>query len=294
MGQFLMGLDEVYAPIRSIILTTDFRPDVKGTFATLSRDESHRGTQSHNVSKSGNGNTTFVTRTNNRNNNWSGSNNHPKRLNRPNLVCTHYNMNGHIVDGCFEVVGYPPNFKKNNGTNRGSTSNNVVLGNKYQSAGSSNSFTDDQYKRLMDLISEKFGSSSMPANIAGFNYSGASQHMTYTILNMFNVVDVSKVNMTVGHPNGTKALVTHVGSLKLTDKIVIHNVLVVPRYQVSLLSVYSLKDNLSNEPCDDRRDNVSDKGKGTNQLSQGGTENIGNARRDDEGHPDDSILAESD
>ncbi|GJU59151.1 ribonuclease H-like domain-containing protein [Tanacetum coccineum] len=36
--QFLMGLDEIYAPIRSIILTTDPIPDVKGAFATLSRD----------------------------------------------------------------------------------------------------------------------------------------------------------------------------------------------------------------------------------------------------------------
>nr|GEV39704.1 ribonuclease H-like domain-containing protein [Tanacetum cinerariifolium] len=49
--QFLMGLDEVYAPIRSIILTTDPVHDVKGAFATLSRDKSHRSTQSHNVSK---------------------------------------------------------------------------------------------------------------------------------------------------------------------------------------------------------------------------------------------------
>ncbi|GJT45234.1 putative reverse transcriptase domain-containing protein [Tanacetum coccineum] len=37
--QFLMGLDEIYAPIRSIILTTDPIPDVKGgLFATLSSD----------------------------------------------------------------------------------------------------------------------------------------------------------------------------------------------------------------------------------------------------------------
>nr|GEW50647.1 ribonuclease H-like domain-containing protein [Tanacetum cinerariifolium] len=47
--QFLMGLDEIYAPTSSIILTTD--PDVKGAFATRSRDESQRGSQSHNVSK---------------------------------------------------------------------------------------------------------------------------------------------------------------------------------------------------------------------------------------------------
>ncbi|GKE49143.1 ribonuclease H-like domain-containing protein, partial [Tanacetum coccineum] len=42
--QFLMGLDEVYAPIKSIILTTDHIPDVKGAFVTLSKDESHKST----------------------------------------------------------------------------------------------------------------------------------------------------------------------------------------------------------------------------------------------------------
>ncbi|GJW88262.1 ribonuclease H-like domain-containing protein, partial [Tanacetum coccineum] len=244
--QFLMGLDEVYAPIKSIILTTDPIPDVKGAFATLSTDESHRGTQSHSSSKMGNA----------------------RKLNRPNLVCTHCNMNGHTADRCFELIGYPPNFKKNTGPNKGSASNNVASRNKDQS----HTFTDDQYKRLMSLISEKSGSSSIPANIVGINRvisfcssrlfnhnsninsykiyigwiidSGASQHMTYTVINMFNIVDVSKLNMTVGHPNGTTALVTYVGSLKLTNKIVIHNVLMVPGYQVSLLSVHSLsKDN---------------------------------------------------
>ncbi|GKC55721.1 ribonuclease H-like domain-containing protein, partial [Tanacetum coccineum] len=132
--------------------------------------------------------------TNNRNNNWTGSNNQPRKLNRPNLVCTHCNMNGHTADRCFELVGYPPNFKKNTDANRGSASNNVVTGDRDQS----NTFTDDQYRRLMSLISEKSGSSSISANIAD---SGASQHMTYTIINMLNIVDVSKLNMTVGHTN---------------------------------------------------------------------------------------------
>nr|GEY97763.1 ribonuclease H-like domain-containing protein [Tanacetum cinerariifolium] len=128
------------------------------------RDESHRSTQSHNGPKSGS--VAFMKRTNNRSNNWSGSNNQTRRLNRPNLVCTHCNMNGHTTDRCFEFVGYPPNFKKNNGTNRSSTSNIAILENKDQYVGSSNSFTNDQYKRLIALISEKSSSSSMPANIA--------------------------------------------------------------------------------------------------------------------------------
>ncbi|GJU59153.1 ribonuclease H-like domain-containing protein [Tanacetum coccineum] len=104
---------------------------------------------------------------------------------------------------------YPPNFKKNsnNGFNRNTASSNVVSGNKDHST--SNSFTDDQFKKLMALISDKSGTSSIPANVA----------------------EVSNLNMTVGHPNGTKAVVTHVGSLRLTDQIVIHDVLVVPGYE---------------------------------------------------------------
>nr|GEV36196.1 ribonuclease H-like domain-containing protein [Tanacetum cinerariifolium] len=267
-----MVLDEVYAPIRSIILTTDPIPDVRGAFATLSRDESYKSTQSYSVLKIGNGNTSFMARTNNtvnnNNNNWSGSNNQPRKLNRPILVCINCNMNGHTADRCFELIGYPSNFKKNTGLNKSSANNNVVSGHKDQT----HTFTDDQYKRLMSLISEKFDSSSIHANITDtncvisfcssrlFNHnsnissykiyigwiidSSASQHMTYTIINMFNIVDVSKLNMTGGHPNVTKALVTHIGSIKLINNIVIHNVLVVPGYQVNLLFVHSLsKDN---------------------------------------------------
>ncbi|GJR62890.1 probable WRKY transcription factor 70 [Tanacetum coccineum] len=135
----LIGLDEVYVPLSSIILTTNPIPDVKGDFATLSRDESHKSTQSHNMSKSGNGNTAVVARTNQRKNN------------------------------CLLVI-LP--ILKNTSTNRGSSSNNAISENKDQCAGSSNSFIDDQYKRLTALISEKSSSSSMLANIAGTENTG--------------------------------------------------------------------------------------------------------------------------
>nr|GEU57512.1 hypothetical protein [Tanacetum cinerariifolium] len=111
---------------------------------------------------------------------------------------------------------------------------------------------------------------------------------------MFNVVDVLKLNMTVSHPNGTKALVTHVDSLRLTNKIVIHDVLVVSGYQVSILSVQKLKDELLSESNDDERDSRSGMGKGTNQSSHVGTENTSDAMRDDAGHLDDSTSVEAD
>ncbi|GJT38124.1 ribonuclease H-like domain-containing protein [Tanacetum coccineum] len=91
--QFLMGLDEVYAPIRSIILTTDHIPHVKGAFTTLSRDAFRRIQEAYN----------------------------------PHLLCTHCNMNGHTDDRCFELVRYPPNFKKRYGANQGGASDAGVL-----------------------------------------------------------------------------------------------------------------------------------------------------------------------
>ncbi|GJT72124.1 ribonuclease H-like domain-containing protein [Tanacetum coccineum] len=243
--QFLMGLDEVYAPIRSIIHITDPIPNDKGAFATLSRDESHRSAQSHNVSKTSNGNTAFVAKTNSRNNSCSNTNNNWfKRLNRLNLLCTHCNMNGHTAARCFELVRYPPNFKKRNGTIK-------------------------VYKRLMALISEKSRSSSIPANVE----------------------DVSKLNMTVGHPNGTKAVVTHIGSLSSECKE--YEMQYQKTNNLNLFDL-DLEDNYeSDDPYDDGRDKEFKKSKGINPTSSEVTKNTDFTRRDEVGHPDDSDSAEA-
>nr|GFB29572.1 hypothetical protein [Tanacetum cinerariifolium] len=61
---------------------------------------------------------------------------------------------------------------------------------------------------------------------------------------MFNVVDISSLKLTIGHPNGTTTKITAIGSLRLTDNVVLFDVLVVLRYNVSLLSVNKMiKDN---------------------------------------------------
>ncbi|GJV62339.1 ribonuclease H-like domain-containing protein [Tanacetum coccineum] len=42
-SMFLMGLDDCYQPVRTALLTRDPLPDVKDAYATVSREESHRG-----------------------------------------------------------------------------------------------------------------------------------------------------------------------------------------------------------------------------------------------------------
>ncbi|GJZ65454.1 hypothetical protein Tco_0622150 [Tanacetum coccineum] len=68
--------------------------------------------------------------------------------------------------------------------------------------------------------------------------SGANQHMTMSAKFLSNVVDVSNLGLTVGHPNGTQALITKIRDLKINNEVTLYDVLVVPEYTFSLLSVH--------------------------------------------------------
>lgn len=57
---------------------------------------------------------------------------------------------------------------------------------------------------------------------------------------LINIVDISNLGLTVGHPNGTQALVTKIRDLKINDIITLYDVLVVPKYTMSLLYVHKL------------------------------------------------------
>ncbi|GJY59892.1 ribonuclease H-like domain-containing protein [Tanacetum coccineum] len=59
---------------------------------------------------------------------------------------------------------------------------------------------------------------------------GANQHLTGSTSGMSNVVDISDLKITVGHPNGTLAVISHVGNLKLANNVMLYDFLVVPRY----------------------------------------------------------------
>ncbi|GKC21618.1 hypothetical protein Tco_1023768 [Tanacetum coccineum] len=172
--------------------------------------------------------------------------------------------------------------------------------------------TNEQYHRLMSLLSDSGSGSSVLNNVVGspamssfvfsfmssrfFNKhrnistyiafvgwiidSGISQHITFTIEFLFNIIDVSHLNITVAHPNGTIAKVNQIRSYKITDKIVLHDVLVVRGILFlshrlghsadQVLSVLEDKIDLKgfqsskpvNEPYDDERDN--NDGGGTN------------------------------
>ncbi|GJY63733.1 ribonuclease H-like domain-containing protein [Tanacetum coccineum] len=202
MVVFLMGLDESYLAIKSNILTRETLPLVKAAFAIISGEESHR-------------NVTSV-----------GSLNLQQLFLQLRLLTIRGDLIitiGHTVDRCFELVCYPAGYIKRNLNSNTIpiSSNNVSVDGHSNCVGSNNattnislvSLSNDQLSRLMNFLDDN-GASSANANMAV----------------LVNVVDIS--NLTVGHPNGTQALITKIRDLKINNDITLYDVLVVLEYTI--------------------------------------------------------------
>ncbi|XP_076944731.1 uncharacterized protein LOC143615506 [Bidens hawaiensis] len=189
--QFLMGLDDVYQPVRTNLLTREPLPTVKVAFSVVSREESHRNPNG--LSKGQTQNVGFVSK----NSQYLDNKKRFSRGPNPNFKCEHSNKQ----------------FNSNNSNpNKTSSSNNV-----------SSSLTPEQVSKLLGLLHEKSDNVQQSSNVG---------------------VDVYEFNISVKHPNGSNAIVTKIGSLKLTKDVILTDVFVVPEYFINLLSVYKLaKDN---------------------------------------------------
>ncbi|GKA28023.1 ribonuclease H-like domain-containing protein [Tanacetum coccineum] len=202
--QFLMGFNDIYRPIRSSLLSRETFLDVQDAFAIISREESHIGI----ASSSG-----FVPKPQvsslNNTVNTSGNNRGPNL----NLLCKDCGKVGHTIERSFHIIGYP--------------------------LSPSLFFTNDQMMKLMSLINDRCYSGQY-GSIGWIINSGANQHMTVNTKNMFGVIDISDLNLTMGNPNRTVAKIKYVGILQLSKDVVLYDVLVVPKYCVSLLSMHKL------------------------------------------------------
>ncbi|GJT65381.1 hypothetical protein Tco_1016861, partial [Tanacetum coccineum] len=226
-------------PIRSALLTRDPLPELNDAYTTVSREESHKGIpKSSSVSKSKLNVTSFVAKSfnNNRrnfnNNRGFTSNNNINRGPNPSLNCKNYGKIGHTIDRCFLIVGFPHGFKRNTNTVKQGFSANteVKLNDKQYSFSLSSGFTYEQMQKLLSLMNDT-STGSIHANMAGWIInSGANQHLNVSTVGMINVIDITCLNITVAHPNGTLATINHVGNLKLSNNVVLYDVLVVPGY----------------------------------------------------------------
>ncbi|GKC27745.1 ribonuclease H-like domain-containing protein [Tanacetum coccineum] len=255
--QFLMGINDVYQNIRSNILARDPLPDVKEAFNVVSRDKSYRGLHSRSGSSSGNKvqPAAFVFKSNNYKGNEfkkgnSNNNNSSNRGPNLNLLCKNCGLIGHTIERCYEIIRYPTGFKRNpNFPWQGmmkilSLINEKPTGNASANmAGMRPTFYNGN--AMFNLNFEKFFSAQTCSYMYNLSVgwiinSGANQHFIVSTKNMFNVTDISGLNLTVGHPNGTLAKISTIGNLRLTSNVVLFDVLVIPKYNASLMSVHKL------------------------------------------------------
>ncbi|GKC34154.1 ribonuclease H-like domain-containing protein [Tanacetum coccineum] len=64
--------------------------------------------------------------------------------------------------------------------------------------------------------------------------------MTYIDKELDNVINISHLKIKVGHPNGTEAYISKIRNLTLSNGLTLYDVMVIPEYYVTLISVHKL------------------------------------------------------
>ncbi|KAJ0519932.1 putative RNA-directed DNA polymerase [Helianthus annuus] len=224
--QFLMGLDDVYQPVRTNLLTREPFPSVKVAFSIVSREESHRlasnGSKGQNVIgyppgfRKRPGGQSY--RSNVSNNNKSNS-----TVGSSNSVGTVMPFTSEQISKLLSLVGESSGGEQAKSNMGGESSVTCSFATGFVSCSSSAMF-EFEYNWIVD--------------------SGANQHMVKSDKGMFDWVDVSDYNLKVSHPNGTNVKVCKIGKIKLVNNVILEDVFYVPGYSVNLLSVFKLaKDN---------------------------------------------------
>ncbi|GJS81790.1 ribonuclease H-like domain-containing protein [Tanacetum coccineum] len=152
----------------------------------------------------------------------------------------HCGFNDHTIERVFKLIVYPVDFGKRNNNNNNNNqtgqnfsgrfvNNNSVSTGSSSGSSSTSSFSDEHILKL---------NANMAARL--IVDSGANQDLTYTNKFLVNVINISKLKIKVSHPNGTEALITKVGNMKLTEHLTLYDVLVVPEYCASLMCVHKV------------------------------------------------------
>ncbi|XP_043809629.1 uncharacterized protein LOC122722589 [Manihot esculenta] len=108
--QFLMGLNDAYGTVRDQILGMDPLPSVNKAYSMVLKFESQKD-----ILGSINGNTEPLVLMNRTQKQYQGR---QKRPDQKKGHCSYCDMDGHVREGCFKLIGYPEWFKtktKNNG-----------------------------------------------------------------------------------------------------------------------------------------------------------------------------------
>ncbi|GJR90330.1 ribonuclease H-like domain-containing protein [Tanacetum coccineum] len=93
-------------------------------------------------------------------------------------------------------------------------------------------------------ISQNLNNGPRPNNMNNnSSSSGFTDEQMATLISLIKDNKVGKnvqANMAVGHPNGTEAYISKIGNLRLSNGLTLYDVMVIPEYYVTLISVHKL------------------------------------------------------
>uniref|UniRef100_A0A803LBA1 Integrase catalytic domain-containing protein n=1 Tax=Chenopodium quinoa TaxID=63459 RepID=A0A803LBA1_CHEQI len=262
--QFLMALNEGFENIRGSILAMEPLPPVNRAFHLVQQQEKQKeitGNMSINTEVSAMNVKRQPT------NNWQKRESKEAKMKKK---CDHCLMKGHTKEECFELVRYPDWFKN---PPKGKSKKVAANVNKQNAEPASETPLDKNFEHgecsgtkpdpslistmvqeVMKAMSEKQHLANFAGNLLATNVghyfqvfdpgswivdSGASDHMVGN-KGLLTEIRSLKFPRKVGLPDGQVKNVKEIGSVKLTDNIVLKNVLLLPDFKHNLMSVRKL------------------------------------------------------
>nr|XP_025886057.1 uncharacterized protein LOC104646238 [Solanum lycopersicum] len=279
--QFLMGLNDNYSHARSQILMMNTTPTVNQCYAMIIQDESQRELSGDHYNLGGQMDSTALFTSRYGGNNFNGQGNRSgnvkfnkqrsgylycdhcdmKGQNRANCnklkYCIHCHQHGHLKESCYQLIGYPTNYKGKRQANimttdynpqfnnpGSSTNGNIVdqmqqfksggshqMSQQYESNPSSSGsgailsqhFTPDQYQQVLQMMNKSLihkgntVSTNSSANTTGI-FAGHSQFTPSTT--SFDWIVGSGAT---DHMVRTKDLLTHGSTVKSSGNVQLPN-----------------------------------------------------------------------
>ena len=262
--KFLFGLDGVcFGSIRSLIIDEDPLPDLNIVYSRVIRAEQHlTNMRSDEIKQDAVG---FSVKTESSSLALPSSVAATTYRNRDaNRSCTHCKRTGHEASECFLLHGYPEWFleqqQQQRSASRGTSGpSNRGRGGRFSNSGGrgrgrstptsasaaiSASSTSDQITALINLLQNQQSQLSVDRISGKIHTSdvildtGASHHMTGDLSLLHDVIPITPSPVTF--PDGTASQATMIGTLTLSKDYFLINVLFVPNFNCTLISVARL------------------------------------------------------
>lgn len=267
--QFLIGLNETFASVRSALLMRQPLPSLSVAYSVLLQEENQRSVSNLLVDDPVDPNTAALNSVVRYGDN--GGNPSRKRIDKSGWLCSFCGKKGHRVDTYWKKHGLPDNLKKKWNVPMKAhiaVSNSAEAEFPYPLQHPATNIHDEHQNTainpLLQLTSTQVGhllklaqqntspiSQDAHANMAGtvsitntqmqwIVDSGATDHMTYCSSWLSNVKINNDANRSVLLPNGQRCRVTHTGSCFIAPGLILKDVLLVPDFRYNLIAVSKL------------------------------------------------------